>query len=192
MGPGILGFIKEYYAGRCTDQTISYFFDALYGFDLSPNAVWNARKAIRDLLMGAYMEILDHIAEAPFMQMGESPIRMNGKRGYIWLATVGDATYIVAAPGRAAAVLDIHFGKILGVPVVSDGYIVYNALPVRQRCCVHLLREAEEYAIRNGGSDISYHCRLLYPYRAIKGRVGVHLRVPLPGEGRPEDRLILS
>ena len=140
FGPGIVWFIEEYYAGRCTDQTISYFFDALYGFDLSPNAVWNARKATGDLLMGTYMEILDHIAEAPFMRTDESPVRMNGKRGYIWLATVGDATYIVAAPGRAAAVLDIHFGKILGVPVVSDGYIVYNALPIRQRCWVHLLR----------------------------------------------------
>ncbi len=170
FGPGILGFIEEYYAGRCTDQTISYFFDALYEFDLSPNAVWNARKAIRDLLMGTYAEILDHIAEALFMQMDESPIRMNGKRGYIWLATIGDATYIVAAPSRAAAVLDIHFGKILGVPVVSDGYVAYNVLPIRQRCWVHLLREAEEYAIRNGGSDISCHYRLLSLYRAIKGR----------------------
>ena len=48
LGPGILGFIEEYYAGRCTDQTISYFFDALYGFAPSQNAVWSARKAIRD------------------------------------------------------------------------------------------------------------------------------------------------
>ena len=98
FGPGIPGFIEEYYPGRCTNQTTSYFFDALYGFDLSPNAVWNARKATGDLLMGAYMEILDHIAEAPFMRMDESPVRMNGKRDYIRLATVGDATYIVAAP----------------------------------------------------------------------------------------------
>ena len=43
-------------------------------------------------------------------------------------------------------------------------------LPVRQRCWVHLLREAEEYAIRNGKSDISRYCRLLSVYRAIKGR----------------------
>ena len=170
FGPTILGFIEEYYAGRCTDQTISYFFDTLYGFAVSQNAIWNARKAIRDLLSGTYQEILDHIAEAPFVQFDESPIRMNGKRGYIWLATIRDATYIVAAPSRAAAVLDIHFNRILYVPAVSDGYVVYNMLPIRQRCWVHLLREAEEYAIRNGGSDISCYCRLLSLYRAIKGR----------------------
>ena len=170
FGPAILGFIEEYYAERCTDQTISYFFDALYGFALSQNAVWNARRAIRDLLEGTYRNILDHISEAPFVQLDESPIRMNGRRGYIWLATVRDATYIVAAPSRAAAVLDIHFGSILGVPAVSDGYVVYDMLPVRQRCWVHLLREAEECAIRNGKSDTSRYCRLLSTYRAIKDR----------------------
>ena len=36
--PGILRFIEGYYAVGCADQTIPYFFDALYGFDLSPNA----------------------------------------------------------------------------------------------------------------------------------------------------------
>lgn len=169
-GPVMRGFIEEYYAGRCTDQTASYFFGALYGFSVSPNAVWNARKAIRDLLSGAYGEILDHIAGAPFVQMDESHIRMNGRQGYIWLATTQDATYIVAAPSRAAAVLDIHFGRIPGIPIVSDGHVVYNALPIRQRCWVHLLREAEEWAIKNGGPDISCYYRLLSIYRAIKGR----------------------
>ena len=110
------------------------------------------------------------MAEAPFAQLDESPIRMNCKRGCLWLATIRDAIYIVAAPNRAAAVLYIHFGKILGVPVVSDGYVVYSILPIRQRCWGHLLREAEEYAIRNGGSDRPCYCRLLSLYLAIKGR----------------------
>ena len=98
------------------------------------------------------------------------PIRMNGRQGYIWLATVRDVTYIVAAPSRAAAVPDIHFGRILDVPAVSDGYVAYRMLPVRQRCWVRLLRKAEEYAIRNGKSDLSCYCRLLSVYRAIKAR----------------------
>ncbi len=81
----------------------------LYGFTISPNAIWNTRKAVRDLLE-------------------------------------------------------------VGVPVVSDGYVTYNVLPVRQRCWVHFLREAEECAIRNGGPDISCYCRLLSVYRTIRGR----------------------
>ena len=34
FGPGILGFVEEYYMERCTDQTISYFFEEIYGFAL--------------------------------------------------------------------------------------------------------------------------------------------------------------
>ena len=67
FGPRMPGFIEEYYAKRSTDQTISYYFYALYGFKISPNAVWNARKALRNLPMPTYRKILDRIAEAPFV-----------------------------------------------------------------------------------------------------------------------------
>ena len=86
------------------------------------------------------------------------------------MVTVEDATYLVAAPSRAAAVLDLHFGKLLGIPVVSDGYAVYDIFPVRQRCWAHILREAEKLAIRNGGNDLSCYRRLLSLYKRIKGR----------------------
>ena len=59
-----LGFVEEYYARRSTDETISYYFDALYGFKISPNAIWNARKALKNLLTPAYRQILDRIAKA--------------------------------------------------------------------------------------------------------------------------------
>ena len=170
FGPGALGFILEYYAKRSTDETISYYFEALYAFSVSANAVWNARKSIKNLLRASYDGILERISEAAFVQFDESVIRMNGKKGYAWLATAGDATYIVAAPSRAAAVLELHFGGLLGMPAVTDGYVVYGMLPVRQRCWAHILREAEKYAVRNGGDDLSCYRRLLSMYRRIKNR----------------------
>ena len=168
LGSRSLGFVEEYYAKRATDETIAYFFKVFYGFGMSPNTVWNARKALKNLLKGAYGEILDHIAEAPFVQFDEGVFKMNGRRGYVWLVTVGDATYLVAAPSRGAAVLDLHFGRLLGIPLVSDGYPVYNIFPVRQRCWVHILREAEKYAARNGGNDLACYRRLLSFYRRIR------------------------
>lgn len=170
FGPRALGFILEYYSKRSTDATISYYFRALYGFSVSANAVWNARRALGGLLGAAYDGILERISRAAFVQFDESVIKMNGKRGYAWLATTGDATYIVAAPSRAAAVLELHFGGLLGMPAVTDGYVVYDMLPVRQRCWVHLLREAEKCAVRNGGDDLSCYRRLLSMYGRIKNR----------------------
>ena len=170
FGRRALGFILEYYARRSTDATTSYYFEALYGFSVSENAVWNARRAMKDLLRDAYDGILERISRAAFVQFDESVIRMNGRRGYVWLATAGDAAYLVAAPSRAAAVLELHFRGLLGVPAVTDGYAAYGVLPVRQRCWVHLLREAEKYAVKNGGDDLSCYRRLLSMYRRIKNR----------------------
>lgn len=170
FGPRALGFILEYYSKRSTDATISYYFRALYGFSVSANAVWNARRALKSLLKAAYDGILERISRAAFVQFDESVVRMNGRRGYVWLATTGDATYLVAAPSRAAAVLDLHFRGLLGMPAVTDGYVVYDVLPVRQRCWAHILREAEKYAVRNGGDDLSCYRRLLSMYRRIKDR----------------------
>ena len=91
LGPKALGFILEYYAKRSTDETVAYYFDVLYGFGISPNTIWNARKALRDLLEGQYKSIMDTISQAPYIQMDESWIRINGKKWYVWLVTVKDA-----------------------------------------------------------------------------------------------------
>ena len=61
------------------------------------------RKALKNLLKGTYGEILT-TSPAAFVQFDESAFKMNGRKGYVWLVTVEDATYLVAAPSRAAAV----------------------------------------------------------------------------------------
>ncbi len=168
LGPKALGFVLEYYNKRSTDQTVAYYFNALYKFEISPNTIWNARVALKRLLEGAYKEIMDRMADAPYIQMDESYIKINGKRGYAWLVTIKDATYVVVAHTRAAAVLELHFAGLLGIPVVVDGYAGYNVFPIKQRCWVHLLREAEKLAIRNGGNDLLQYERLLKMYHDIK------------------------
>ena len=73
LGPKAPGFVGEYYARRSTDETMSYYFDALYGFKISPNTVWNARKAIKNMLAPVYGRILSHISEVSFVH-SERPI----------------------------------------------------------------------------------------------------------------------
>ena len=121
LGPKALVFVLEYYNKRSTDQTVVYYFNTFYKFGISPNAIWNARKALARLFEGTYKEIMDRMAEAPYIQMDESHIKINGRRGYAWLATIQDATYIVVAQTRSATVLVLHFERLLGIPVVTDG-----------------------------------------------------------------------
>ena len=170
LGPRALGFIEEYYTRRNTDQTVSHYFDALYGFKTSPSAVWSARKTLRNLPMPTYREILNRISEASFVQFDESSFKMNGKKGYVWLVTTDDATYLVAAQSSAAIIPDKYFSKLLDMPVVVDGYTVYSAFPVKQRCWVRILRKAEKFAIKKGGNYLSYCRRLLAMYKRIKDK----------------------
>ena len=88
-------------------------------------------------------------------------------RNLCTLLYISDATYLVAAPSRAAIMLDTYFGKLLDMPIVSDGYVVYNAFPVKQRCWVHILRKAEKYAIKKGDVYLSCYRRLLAIYKKI-------------------------
>ena len=82
-----------------------------------------------------YEEILNKIVDGTLVQFDESPIKINGKRGYVWLATITkDATYITVSPSRSAAVLDQYFASLLNMPVVVDGYNAYNTFATRQRC----------------------------------------------------------
>ena len=113
--------------------------------------------------------------------------KMNGKKGYVWLVTTKDVTYLVAALSRAAIMLDKHFGKLLGMPVVVDGYTVYNAFPVKQRCWVHILCKAEKYAVRKGGNYLSCYRRLLVTYKRVKDRESASC-----GECRDLERAVLE
>ena len=138
--------------------------------------------APKSLPRAAYDGIPEGISRAAFVQSDESAVRMNGGgEGYAWPATTGDAAYPAAAvPGPrpcrgrgragAAAVPGPHFGGLLGMPAVTDGYAVYGMLPVRQRRRAHILREAEKHAVRNGGDGLPCCRRLPSTYGRTKYR----------------------
>ena len=53
---------------------------------------------------------------------------------------------------------------------MQDGYTVYNVFPIKQRCWVHLLRKAENLAVRKGGTYETCYRRLFALCRSVKGR----------------------
>ena len=55
---------------------------------------------------------------------------------------------MVCAHSRGRAVLDLHFSRLVGKPSVTDQYVAYETLVIRQACLVHILRHCESVVIR--------------------------------------------
>ena len=116
LGPKARGFVVEYFGTRATDETISVYFRDMYDFEISPNAIWNARKAIAThTLQKTYQSILEYIILAQYVHLDETVLKIYGRRGYAWMASIPDATYVLVAASRAGAIPEIHFAHIPNV-----------------------------------------------------------------------------
>lgn len=151
MGPGMLGIIAEYAAQHVTDRGMSRFSTRLHGVPACPNAMRYARWALTALFEVQMRYVHEYMAaRATYLHRDETPVIINGKRGYAWIACWGQAVMVVVAGSRARDVMTAFFSKLHDIPSVTDEYSAYKHLPDRQSCSVHLLRRAESCAVRSG------------------------------------------
>ena len=153
FGEKSLGFITEYAGRKNTDGDIAAYFTNMYGFGVSPNAIWNARQASTALLEKTYRYIMEELKAAKFIGMDESPFRIGGILGQVWLARSDTATFMIMTTNRRKENLTDHFSDLFMVPVVVDGHKSYETcFMIIQRCWAHILRKAEDLAM-SGGED---------------------------------------
>jgi hypothetical protein len=89
-------------------------------------------------------KFLKTLRKAPHLHADETSMRQDGKNGYVWGFFSKVIGIFEATLSRGRTVPQQLLADYLGV-LVSDGYVVYDVFPVRQRCWVHLLREFKEY-----------------------------------------------
>ena len=156
LGPNALRLIVELRAAGLTDSRIANFMDAWFDFLISKNAVWNARKAIARMFKKLYERTLELLAKSSFVHIDETPMKINGKQGSVFVATTDEITHVHAAHSRSKEAFLEHFSCLLNTPAVVDGYIMYHVIDEIQRCMIHILRDTEKCAIvscRNGETD---------------------------------------
>ena len=171
LGPVALGFVMEFYSRHCTDADIAHFFHALFWFDISASAIASARHAFSQSLDWQLALIKNAILAWIYAHMDETSFKMGvlDKTGWVWLATVPNASWVVFATGRTDAVLQEHFGWLLDKAVVADGLGAYRRLfRDLQRCWRHLLARIEEAAVHGGPEDVARYDLFLVFYRRIR------------------------
>lgn len=171
FGPVTLGIMLFLFEIGATDRDVADFFRTVFGFGMSDNAVWNARRAIGAHLRRFQIEFIKlaflywswvNIDETKFK-------RGDGHHGYVWLACTPGCVFVWFAPTRSGAVLEEHFGWLRDSSAVCDGYTAYPPFFASiQRCWRHMLAAAEEPAVRNRGADEAIYDMLLEFYRGMK------------------------
>ena len=171
LGPVALGIVLEFYSRRSTDADIAHFFRSIFWFDISASAVAAARKAVSRALDGQLALIKDAILAWTYAHMDETGFKIGtcGRTGWVWLASVPNAAWVVFATGRTDAVLREHFGWLLDRAIVADGLGAYKRwCRDLQRCWRHLLAKIEEAAVRGGPDDVARYEAVLAFYRRVR------------------------
>ena len=174
-GPVMLAVINALFARAVTDEDIAHLVRELFGVRTCTNAVTNARTAVSEylVLIGMIARIKAAILCQIWVQMDETVFkRGDGHRGYVWVACTPVAVFVWFAYNRSSTVLTEHFDWLRGKPTVCDGMPGYpSALTdIIQRCFVHLLRKAEELAVKSGDpADEARYDMMLELYWDAKG-----------------------
>ena len=80
FGIGVLGCILEY-AGKNTDEDISYYLKVFNKYRRGATTIWNARKAPGAMLAPTLRLIIDDLKKAPFLIIHETPVPLQEEKG---------------------------------------------------------------------------------------------------------------
>ena len=83
------------------------------------------------------------ILKAPYIRADETGLRKDGQSGYVWGFFTKGIALLNAEVTRSKEIANNLLVKFSGV-TISDGYLGYDDITLRQRCWSHLIREFEE------------------------------------------------
>lgn len=125
------------------------------GFEISPKGVQDMLMRVSRVCEKEYMEILKRIRAAPWKYVDETGMKVNGKNWWLWVFRTTEDVLVVIRPSRSGEVLKEILGAEINGAGVADGWRVYSAFQVLQRCWAHLLREVDEFKDKPGGEELS-------------------------------------
>ncbi len=171
FGPVALGIMLFLFEIGATDRDVADFFRTVFGFVMSDNAVWNARRAVSAHLRRFQIGFIKlAFLLWQWVNMDETKFkRGDGHYGYVWPACTPGCVFVWFSPTRSAAVLEGHLGRLRDRYAVCDGYAAYLPFFAAIRMCRgHMLAASEKPAVRNRETDEAVYDMLPEFYRETK------------------------
>lgn len=118
-------------------------------------------------ILAPFRELLKkEILKAPYIHSDETGLRKDGQTGHVWGFFTKGIAILTAELSRGKHIAQKMLGEYTGVNI-TDGYIGYVDLVIRQRCWSHLIREFKELAKTNEEAKTQYQ-RIKKLYSEIK------------------------
>lgn len=93
------------------------------------------------------------ILESPYINADETGLRKDGQSGYVWGLFTKGIALLNAEMSRGKIIANNLLSKFLGI-TISDGYLGYDDVALRQRCWSHLIREFEELTKKHKEAEV--------------------------------------
>jgi len=121
----------------------------LFGISTQTGHLCRFRRSLSLEYRTLYEELLKEILRSPALHIDETPVRLQDKKGYVWVMTSLDMVFFLYRPNREGGFLAEMLRPFSGV-LVSDFYGAYDSLGCpQQKCLVHFVRDIDDDLLKN-------------------------------------------
>ena len=153
-GWNLIAFLIYEIVELCIPQRVTTrHVNRLFGLTLPRSSVGEQKSAAARLYEETRQTLLRKIVEGPLVHADETPIVMEGKRGYVWVFCNFDDVVYFYSESREAETMQTLLKGFKGV-LVSDFYSAYDSMDCpQQKCLIHLMRDLNDDMLKNPYDD---------------------------------------
>ena len=108
LGPNLLAFLTGVWGKAVSAGNTITLLNGTFGTGMCKTAVKHALVAASCRLQHTTDEMHAPLSKSPHIKMDKTPIRIGGRRRYVW-ACIGDVAVVIKVGTRGVAEIDYHF-----------------------------------------------------------------------------------
>lgn len=127
-------------------RQVRELFASLFGMSFVPATALNATLTAGNKALPLYEDLRDKLRAAALLHLDETSWRLDGLPAWLWYVGNADLDFFHIDRSRSSAVITAILGDDFNGDIVTDGYIVYDAILARwrQTCLAHIIRTAKD------------------------------------------------